>query len=64
MHDQARTTTSEVGLTITSTVGIFKPPLFLSSVIVVLETSGRLPLQRKSITIDVISTRYVFGISR
>ena len=62
--DQARTTTSEVGPTISSTVGIFKPPLFLSSVIVVLETSGRLPLQRRSITIAVISTRYVFGISR
>ena len=39
-------------------------PLFFSSVIVVLETSGRLPFQRKSFTIDVSSSRYLFGKSR
>ena len=31
---------------ISSTVGIFNPTLFVSSVIVVLETSGRLPLKK------------------
>ena len=49
---------------IPSTVRIFKPPLIISSVMVVLETSSRLPFQRKSFTIDVISSRYLFGISR